>query len=91
MFYSVQADKLVFPGAEAQGGGGLNGVDAVAAFDALQQVIPARVGGGVHQIDAGLVDGHRVQRRQDASLSCAAAARPGAGAAGGRRVSLCLL
>ena len=59
-------DELVFPGADAQLRGGFDGMDTVAAFDPLQQVGLSGVGAGIHQVQAGLVDGHRVGGDQDA-------------------------
>ena len=45
-----------------------DGMHTVAALDALQQVISAGVGGGVHQVQASLIDGDRVQGYQNTDV-----------------------
>ena len=57
-----QCDEFIFTGAEAQRGGGLNGVDAVTGFHALEEMrLSGVVLGGVDEINAGLVNGYRVE------------------------------
>ena len=59
LFYG---DQLVLPAAQTQRGGCLDGVDAVAALDALQQVsLTGVILGGGDPVDAGLINGHGIQ------------------------------
>ena len=64
---SFHLDQLVLPAADAQLRRGLHGVDAVERLDALDQVGLAGILRGVHQVQARLVQGHRVQRGQEAT------------------------
>ena len=52
--------QLILPAADSELLCGLHSVDAVPGFDALQQVVSARVIGGVHQIKACLIQSDRV-------------------------------
>ena len=67
-FLGLDLYKLVFAAADAELSGGLNGVGAIAALNALYKVVAPGVVRGVHQINAGLVDGHRVERGQNADI-----------------------
>ena len=58
----VEVNPLIFARTEAKSRRAFDGVDAVAALDALQHVLlPRVVRRGVHHVHAGLVDGNRVE------------------------------
>ena len=58
----VEVNPLILARTEAKLHRAFDGVDAVAALDALQHVLlPRIVRRGVHHIHAGLVDGNRVE------------------------------
>ena len=58
----VEVNPLIFARTEAKLRRTFDGVDAVAALDALQHVLlPRVVRRGVHHVHAGLVDGNRVE------------------------------
>ena len=61
-------NQLIFPGAEAQLGGYLNGVYAVAAVYPLHKMLFPGIIGIYYQVNACLIDGHRIQGCQDASM-----------------------
>ena len=65
----VEVNPLILARTEAKLRRAFDGVDAVAALDALQHVfLPRVVRRGVHHVHAGLVDGNRVERRHDANV-----------------------
>ena len=58
----VEVNPLILARTEAKFRRAFDGVDAVAALDALQHVfLPRVVRRGVHHVHAGLVDGNRVE------------------------------
>ena len=57
----LHSHQLILGGANAQGLGGLDGVGAVAAVDALHKVVTARVGAVLDQVQAGAVQRDGVQ------------------------------
>ena len=58
----VEVNPLILARTEAKLRRAFDGVDAVAALDALQHVfLPRVVRRGVHHVHAGLVDGNRVE------------------------------
>ena len=62
LIHLVEVNPLIFARTEAKFRRAFDGVDAVAALDALQHVLlPRVVRRGVHHVHAGLVDGNRVE------------------------------
>lgn len=57
----LQLYKLIFLAAEPQLRCGINRVCAVAAFNALKQMIPAGVVGGINKVKTCAIDSYRVK------------------------------
>ena len=57
----LQLYKLIILAAESQLRCGINRVCAVAAFNALKQMIPAGVVGGINKVKTCAIDSYRVK------------------------------
>ncbi len=79
--FFLELDQLILSRTEAELGGGLHGVDAVEALDALNEVVAARIVGRVDEVEARLVDGDGVKGGENADIFHTRVLRHGAAVA----------